>query len=97
MAASGLALSYVAWTSGTLGLASLGTPVTAALFLLFLTGFAVYAFCKDSDVERYLKNGLWSKTTDAVRSRNEIINGRVDCVIIDTNPAKALVDAIPTS
>lgn len=80
MAASGLALSYVAWTSGTLGLASLGTPVTAALFLLFLTGFAVYAFCKDSDVERYLKNGLWSKTTDAVRSRNEIINGRVDCL-----------------
>jgi hypothetical protein len=78
MAASGVALTWVALGGGgALGLATLGTPVTAALFVMVLTGFVVYLSWKDSDIERYLKNGLWS--VNGRESRQAILSASVDC------------------
>ena len=48
-----------------------------------------------NDVADAIPNAEVSAFKAAAQCGMELINGRVDCVIIDTNPAKALVDANP--
>ena len=48
-----------------------------------------------NDVADAIPDAEVSAFKAAAQCGMELINGRVDCVIIDTNPAKALVDANP--